>query len=353
MGVSLTTCCKLYRPRDCKSYSVLLGFLIGGFFALYDVVWQQFLFIWVTVFLTLALLLWDVMIEGVSWYVALSDKFVPQSQVDSDLNSEKTLSAFGENRKVALADINDPGSVDQVIANTQYSSVYSEEVEAETAKPKNIWKREVSYLHPLLADEGEEDLDEEQMADTTKVATYEKQYSQLFAALLFPVALATFSIHFPMIIGFPLAIRSFKRYLLAFDGYAVAYKEQRKLKSLPFLPFLGTLFDAILDLVDRIDILFVARALPRCQHRIVPGFGLHYRVKGKHRQDSSSLEFFSCWIPLFFELSCLDLRSSFAGIAFDEQSKGSAISFPSERVCRVFCDSWSCASAGVDHCWVS
>jgi len=97
----------------------------------------------------------------------------------------------------------------------------------------------VSYLHPLLADEGEEDPDEEQLADTTKVATNEREYSRLFAVLLFPIVFASFSLHFLLIIGFPLAIRSFKRYFLAFDGYAVAHKEQRKLKSLTFLASRG------------------------------------------------------------------------------------------------------------------
>jgi len=56
-------------------------------------------------------------------------------------------------------------------------------------------EREVSYLHPLLADEGEEDPDEEQLADTTKVATYEREYSRLFAVLLFPTVFASFSLH--------------------------------------------------------------------------------------------------------------------------------------------------------------
>ena len=84
-------------------------------------------------------------------------------------------------------------------SNVQYHSVYSEETESEVPKPKNIWKREVSYLHPLLADENEEDPDDENMSDTTKVATYEKQYSQLFAALLLPFVVFSIFLHFLLV----------------------------------------------------------------------------------------------------------------------------------------------------------
>ena len=225
-------------------------------FAINDSYWDHSELIWILLALNIILLLWDVVIEGVSWYVALSEKFVPQIVIDSNANSnsnpnsnsnsnsnsepgEKPPTAFGENRRPSLSGINDPGSVDQVAANVQYRFVYSEEVHVNITKPKNIWKREVSYLHPLLADEGEEDPDEEQLADTTKVATYEREYSRLFAVLLFPIVFASFSLHFLLIIGFPLAIRSFKRYFLAFDGYVVAHKEQRKLKSLTFLASRG------------------------------------------------------------------------------------------------------------------
>jgi len=35
---------------------------------------------------SLALLLWDIITEGVSWYVALSDKFVPPNQAEKKAN---------------------------------------------------------------------------------------------------------------------------------------------------------------------------------------------------------------------------------------------------------------------------
>ena len=247
--------------------------------------------------------------------------------------------------------MNDVGSVDQATSNVQYHSVHSEEVEAEAPKPKNIWKREVSYLHPLLADENEEDLDHEHMADTTKVATY----SQLFAALLFPFVVVSFVVvsffmHFFLVIGIPLAIRSLKRYSLAFEGYTAAHKEQRKVKSLTFLAFRGLFLLPYSVWFLGLAFFLPVPALSLREHHVISDVGRCCDFQGKWRQDSSSFEFKSCWIHLFLELPCLDLRSTLVRVAFHDSFKGkfSPLSKSGNGVFIFFCG-WACASSAVDH----